>query len=136
MNAVVTSKSQKWQMWLLLGVFVVGAASMLIDVVDAGDPTASVPVITLQAGMPVVPTKPGAYACAFADTAHNSVTYVQTGRQDKFQALFESRECRELPRDQHLQVIAVDQGYVQIRGADQYFGKGAWAPPGMLQLAQ
>ncbi|MBB5190225.1 hypothetical protein HNQ50_000947 [Silvimonas terrae] len=132
MNAVQTSKSQKWQMWLLLGVFVVGAASMMIDVVGLSG-VASAPTQVLQAGAAVEPSRPGAYACAFADTAHNSVTYVQNGQQDKFQALFESRECRELPQDQHLQVMAVDGGYAQVKGTDSYFAKGAWAPPGMLQ---
>ncbi len=135
MNAVQTSKSQKWQMWLLLGVFVVGAASMMIDVVGLSG-AASAPSQMLQAGAAVAPSQPGAYACAFADTAHNSVTYVQNGQQDKFQALFESRECRELPKDQHLQVVTVDQGYAKVKGVDSYFGKGAWVPPGMLQAVR
>ncbi|GGP19796.1 hypothetical protein GCM10010970_12390 [Silvimonas iriomotensis] len=123
-------------MWLLLGVFLVGAASMLIDVAGVGSDNASAPAFRLQTGMEVGPTRPGAYACAFIDTARNSVRYVQTGQRDKFQALFESRECRELPRDQNLLVIAQDRDYVQVRGRDSYFAKGAWAPPDMLQPAQ
>ncbi|WP_283149947.1 hypothetical protein [Silvimonas soli] len=135
MQASKSGNSQKWQMLLLLAVFLIGGATMMIDVLGVGgNDSASAPAEALSVGVQVGPTKPGAYACAFPDTARRSVAYVQAGQQDKFAALFDSSECRELPRDQDLAVVMVTDGYVLVRGTDKFFDKGAWAPPGMLYV--
>ena len=128
------SKFQKGQLILLVVVIAVGVGSMLLDVSGMGnDPAETAPLVV---GQQVEAAQAGAYACAFEDTAHNTVALVQQGNQHKFETFFESNECREIGADLRLNVVAVRNGYSQVKGEDKFFARGVWVPPGMLRAVK